>query len=156
MIVRQADYDDVGDIVRLWGAASIESDVPFASPKRPDADWYIGQRIKRGFVFVVDNGKNGQSELVGMAVFDVVMPNWNQDPENAYVINNEFYIAPDFRSGGVGDKLIAEGKKIAQEMQRPFFFSITFGGQIYELSKWLQMKEFKPAGGNFYWVPPVV
>lgn len=92
--------------------------------------------------------------MIGVLALDTATFNWN--PHVAHLTNAHFWVAKDYRTGGVAGRLLNQAKTFARETDAVLKIEMTMGVDDPDrLDRWLSMSGLKKTGGVHWFVPPV-
>lgn len=148
IIVRAATVLDATPLYRIINRYLEENPMGYPPPVPNSAMAWGLALVMKGGVVVAEQDRR----LIASVAVEVGNFAWN--PGAKYLNGVWIYVAPEHRSGGVGNRLIKAAKDIAKSNNLPLRLDNIFGIEPEVQDRWREMHGFRYLGGNHGWWPP--
>lgn len=146
--VGKARFDEIFSIEQLLESGRDEMRTPLPPTDIPYAYHRLIDFIQTGFVWVART----ESEVVGIII---LRPSSLWFVQRAHFLESiEFYIAPDYRKGGVAAKLLGKAKDVAAMAAVggvPLVVNLTSGNMAEMKDRFVESQGFTYMGGALVW-----
>jgi GNAT superfamily N-acetyltransferase len=152
--IRPAMFEDVFQIERTLLAAARSAEFPVPPVERPYAIQKLLDLIAVKLIWVAAEtcGKSAGEKIVGCIVLSHHVWPWNR--QAWHLVNDHFWVDPQYRKFGTAAKLLACAKQCAQELGKPLYLDFSFGGIDADLKdRFAKMQGFTYNGGRFCFDP---
>lgn len=148
MIIRPARIEDCFAIEATLLEAAKVAEFPVPPVERPYAVQKLMDLAANRLIFVAEN----DGAIVGCIVLSHHVWPWNR--QAWHLINEHFWVEPQYRKFGTAQKLLIAAKQCAREVGRPLYLDFSFGGIDADLKdRFARLNGFKYNGGRFLFEP---
>jgi GNAT superfamily N-acetyltransferase len=154
-IVRPAVFEDVFQIERTLLDAARIAEFPVPSVERPYAVQKLMDLVAVKLIWVASETREKSAEhaqIVGCIVLSHHVWPWNR--QAWHLVNDHFWVHPQYRKFGTAAKLLQCAKDCARELGKPLYLDFSFGGIDADLKdRFAKMQGFTYNGGRFCFDP---
>jgi GNAT superfamily N-acetyltransferase len=149
-MVRPAVFEDVFEIERTLLDAARMAEFPVPPVERPYAVQKLMDRVAVKLVWVAICSES--EHVVGCIVLSHHVWPWNR--QHWHLVNDHFWVDPQYRKFGTAAKLLQCAKDCAKELGKPLYLDFSFGGIDADLKdRFAKMQGFTYNGGRFCFDP---
>lgn len=125
----------------------LPKEIPYPRPvETPTVAWILGLIARQGVVVLETEGR-----IIGSAALEVDRFAWN--PMTEHLHGHWLYVAPEFRKGGAGAKLIETVKDVARRNGKNVMVGAIWGYEPELMDRMFAMKGFVRVGSAYLWSP---
>jgi GNAT superfamily N-acetyltransferase len=148
--VREAIFEDVFQIERTLLDAAQAAEFPVPPVERPYAVQKLMDLVAHKLIWVAICSES--ERVVGCIVLSHHVWPWNR--QAWHLVNDHFWVDPQYRKFGTAQKLLQCAKQAAQELGKPLYLDLSFGGADADLKdRFAKMQGFTYNGGRFCFDP---
>ena len=145
MTIRSGHYDDIFEIEALLIKARDEIDLK-DNPHQETPYIYhdLIHQAEAGLLIVAEDG----GYVCGVMALATSHWPWNRK-QGQHLINNHFYVDPEYRRGGTARKLLEAAKVVARERGMPLRIDLMGAGSRELKDRFCEMSGLRYLGGIF-------
>ena len=141
--IRPARYDDIIDVEACLVRAREEMDFDIPEHEVPFALHNLLHQVEAGFLIVAEDA----GYIVGVIALVPHHHPWNRTQK--FLVNEHFFVDPDYRKGGTAKHLLDAAKVRADELNMPLRIDLIGGGDRQAKDRFMELNGFRFLGGQF-------